>query len=79
MSSVGVQAALGTALVPLVTVAEAEEGAEAELQLDDDPGAAVRLDTDGCPLIVSVAQVACHFLAYAAAACHLKKKGSRRC
>ena len=64
------QAALGTAQVPLVTVAEAEEGADAELQLDDDPGAAVRLDTDSCPLIVSIAQVANHSPAYVGAACH---------
>ena len=53
----GSQAALGAAQVPSVTVAEAAEGGEAELQLDDDPSAAVRLDTRGCSLLVSVARV----------------------
>lgn len=51
------QAALGAAQVPSVTLAEATEGGEAELQLDDDPSATLTIDTRACPLLVSVARV----------------------
>jgi hypothetical protein len=43
--------------VPQVTVAEAEEGEEPELQLDDDPEQSFHIDTDGCPLLVTVGKV----------------------
>lgn len=56
-----VQAALGAAQVPSVTLAEATEGGEAELQLDDDPSATLTIDTRACPLLVSVARVSSGF------------------
>lgn len=56
-ASIAIKAALGSAQVPQVTVAEAEEGEEPELQLDDDPEQSFHIDTDGCPLLVTVGKV----------------------
>lgn len=49
------QAALADTRIPLVEVNTDEDG-EAELELDDDPAHAARLDTAHVPVLVTVSQ-----------------------
>jgi len=50
------QAALADARIPLVEVAQGDADGDAELELDDDPAHATRLDTARVPVVLTVAQ-----------------------
>ena len=50
------QAALADARIPLVEVAQGDADGDAELELDDDPAHATRLDTARVPLVLTVSQ-----------------------
>ncbi|KAK9842517.1 hypothetical protein WJX81_003919 [Elliptochloris bilobata] len=55
--SIAAKAALADTRIPLVEVTQADEDGDAELELDDDPTHAARLDTARVPVLVTVSQV----------------------
>jgi len=57
--SLAVKAALASTRVPVVRVT-AVDGGEPEIEVDDDPGAFVRLSVSGAPLLVTLSRIGNH-------------------